>query len=454
MIINIVLLNAVAAEDCLDVIKGYLISMVESWNSNHHAGIISVVNSFDGNGETKYLTLRKPSILDSGVSTSSSTSSLCHASKESPLVTASPLFPPCPNIGQTHKLSLQDSYKTLSEQIHRNSITSLKPLREVQDPSPHTSKHQLTGHHEKQINHSVIPHARRSYVQPVLGDPIQRRIPAPLKVTSRLDTWPYPMERQRSGTSCDKLSNSQTSIANQVPILPQRSHTVVHRQIYPPPLPLRRHSDLASATTILSRFSPTLDDFNEDGKEDIYEDAEHCKAGLLDYITPKQCKRIENDSKSEATQGHIEGQPNIGKLQKKLWKRNNTPGKRMRLSIHKQSLTHSSDSSSDDSSTLKIKPKPQRRVSSYHPPHRTSVVRPTRRVTAGAVLIFDSQVDYTSPKTTDADQCSTLPDQDNVNPHVAAASEGDNEESEHNSGKHSKVRHMHLEYCLNVYLFL
>ena len=77
----------------------------------------------------------------------------------------------------------------------------------------------------------MIPHVR-SYVQPVLGDPIQQRIriPAPLKVTSRSDTWPYPMERQRSGTSCDKLSNSQTSITNHVPILPQCSHTVASPQ--------------------------------------------------------------------------------------------------------------------------------------------------------------------------------------------------------------------------------
>ena len=57
-------------------------------------------------------------------------------------------------------------------------------------------------------------------------------------------------------------------------------------------------------------------------------------------------------------------------------------------------------------------------MSSYHPPHRTSVVRPTHRVTAGAVLIFNSQVDNTNPKTTDADQCSTLPDQGSVNPHI------------------------------------
>ena len=73
--------NAVAAEDFIDVIKGYLIAMVESWNSNHHPGIFSIVNSFDGNGESKYLSLRCPSILDSGVSISSSTSSLCQPHK-------------------------------------------------------------------------------------------------------------------------------------------------------------------------------------------------------------------------------------------------------------------------------------------------------------------------------------------------------------------------------------
>ena len=567
-----ILYQTVAAEDCLDAIKKYLIAMIESWNSDHpnlHAGIVSTVSSFDANKDYRYLSLRSPSnfdTTDSGAGTGLSTSSLpCR--NEFPLVTASPLFSPPPNVGQPHKLPLQDSYKTLSEQIHRNSKTSLKTMSEVEDPNPHmTSNHQLTGHRERQINHPVIPHAR-SYVQPVLGDLIQRRTPAPLKVASKLGTWPYPIERQGSGISCDKLSNSQTSTTN------QRSHTVVHRQIYPPPLPLRRHSDLASATTILSRFSSTLDDFNEDSKDDIYEDAEHCKTGLLDYITPKQHKYIESDSKSESTQGYIEGQPNIqpdpinttalvsephpmetqesstnctnhhrslvllqrshsavhrpnhppplplqrhsdlslqtttmsptlddfnedeendnyedietlryitprqhtvakdksetnqrqpiegqpdiGKLQKKLWNRNSTFKKRKRPPVHKRSLTHSSDASSDDSDAPKNKPKPQRRMSSYHPPHRTSVVTPIRRRTVGAFPIFD--LHNTKPKTTDANQCSTLPDQSNVNPdiaHTAATSEGDNEESEHNSGKHSKVRYMHLDYCLNVYLSL
>ena len=448
LIINIALHIAVAAEECLDFIKGYLIAMVESWNNNHHAGIISIVNSFDDNAESKYLSLRRPSILDSGVSTSSSTSSLCQASstiKESPLVTASPSFSPCPNIGQPHKLSLQDSYKTLSEQTHRNSITRLMPLREVDDPSPHTSNHQLTSRRERWINHPMIPHARRSYVQPVLSDPIQRRTPAPFKLASRSDTWPHPMGRQESGTSCDMLFNSQSSITNHVPILPQRSHTVVHRPIYPPPLPQRRHSDLASSsacTTILSRFSPILDDFNEDDKDDIYEDAEHCKSKLLDCITPKQCKQLENDSKIEAIQVHIRGQPNSGKLQKKLWKRANTPRKRKRPSVHKRSLTHSSDASSDDSDTPKYKLKPHRRVSSYHPECKTSVVRQTRRKTADAFLYIDSQVEKANLRSANAGQSSISPD------HITPPSEGDNEESEHSSDKHSGVRHSYIRVAI------
>ena len=425
--------------------------MVESWNSGHpnlHAGITSVVSSFDGNKDYRYLSLRCPSNLDpdSGVGTGPSASSLprrSRSSKESPLVTAAPSFPTRPNTGQSHKLSLQDFYKTPSEQIHRNTVTSLLPLREVDDPTPPTSNHQLTGRRERRINHPMIPHARRSYVQPVLGDPIQRRTSAPFKLAS----GPHPMEIQGRSTN---YTNHQTPITtvSHVPVSPQRSHSAVRRPNYPPPLPLRRHSDSSSHTTTLSRFSPTLDDFNEVEEEDNYEDIEP-----LRFITPRQHTVAEDKSETNQRQ-HIEGRPNIGKLQKKLWKRNSTIKKRQRPAVHKRSLTHSSDASSDDSDTPKNKPKPQRRMSSFHPPHRTSVVRPTRRRTAGALPIFDSQVDN---KTADADQRSTLPDQNHVNPHIAhiaAASEGDNEESEHNSGKHSKVRHMHLEYYLNICISL
>ena len=450
MIINITLHNAVAADDCLDAIKEYLIAMVESWNnSHHHAGIISIVKSFDDSKESKYLSLRRPSIIDSGVSTSSSTSSLHYTSspfKESPLVTASSPFPPCPKTGRSHKRSLQHFYKTPLERIHRTTVACLMPPGKVDNPSPHTSNHQLTGHHETQINHPIVSYTRRSYVQPVLGDPIQQRT---IGTLHRLATWPYPMEIQGSSTKCYKPSDNQTSITDHIPTLPRRSRTVVHRPIYPPPLPLRRYSDLASSsmdTTTLSRFSPSLDDFNEDDKEDTYEDAEHCIIGVLDQITPKQHKHIETDPKSEATQRHIEGQPNIGKLQKKLWKRNNILRKGKHLSVHKQSLTHSSDASSDDSDTPKNKLKPQRRVSSYHPLRRTSVVNPTRRKTTDALPSLDLQVEKANLRTANAEQPSSLPDQKSVNLHnacIAAASEGDNEESEHNSGKYSIVRHIY-----------
>ena len=233
------------------------------------------------------------------------------------------------------------------------------------------------------------------------------------------------METQGSSIN---YTNHQTVLTSHLPISSQRSHSAVRRPSYPPPLPLRRHSDSSLHATTLSIFSPTLDDF------------------------------IVAEDKSETNQRHhIEGQPNIGKLQKKLWKRSSTFEKGKCPSVHQPSFTHSSDASSDDSDTPKNKSKPQRRASSYHPPRRTSVVRPTRRRTAGALPIFDSQIVNTNPKTADADQCTTLPDQNHVNPqiaHVAAASEGDNEESEYNRGKHSKVRHMHLEHYLNICISL
>ena len=421
--------------------------MVESWNNgNHnlHAGIASIVSSFDGNKDYRYLSLRWPSNLDpdSGVGTGPSTSSLPRSSrpsKESSLVNSSSSFAQQHNTGQLHKLSLQDSYKTSSEQIHRNTVTCLMPLGEIDNTSPCTSNHQLTGRRERHLIHPMIPHthARRSYAQPVLSEPIQRRTSAPVKIGSGLSARPYPMETQGSSTNCNGISNHQTSFTTHVPILPQRSHSAVRRPNHPPPLPVRRHSDSSSRTTTLSRFSPTLDDFNEDDEEDNYEDIEP-----LNYITPRQHTVAEDEHETNQRQ-HIEGRPNIGKLQKKLWKRNSTLKKGKRPAVHKRSLTHSSDASSDDSDTPKSKPKLQRRVSSYHPPHRASVVRPTRRKTAGALPL---QLENANLRTADADQCST-PDQNNINPHIAqiaAASEGDNEESEHNNGKHSRVRHIHL----------
>ena len=407
--------------------------MVESWNNGHHnlhADITAIVNSFDAKKDNRY-NHRHTSNLDpdSGVGTGTSTSSI-----------NIPLLLPTPSNTQLlHKCFLQHSYNTPSQQIQRNTLTCLMPLGEVDNPSPHTNSHQLTGYHERQINHPMIPYARRSYVQPVLGDPIQQHTSAPWKLISELHARPYPVKTQESSTNCNKISDHQASLTNRLPILLQRSHSVAHRPMYAATLSVRRHSDSSLHTTTLSRFSPTLDNFNEDDKEENYVDSEP-----LNYITSNQY-RVAKDKSMTNQRQHIEVQPNIGKLQKKLWKRNNTVIKGQRLSVCKRSLTHSSDASSDDSDTAKSKFKPQRRVSSYHPPRRTLVVKPARRKTTDALPSRDLLVENANLRTANAEQSSSLPDQNSVNPHnehIAAASEGDNEESEHNSGKYSRVRHI------------
>ena len=431
IILNHLLHKAIGAEDCLDTIKEYLIGMVESWNNdriNLHTGISSVVTSFDSKKDYKYLSLRCPSNLDSGVGTCPSTSSLprrSRPSRESPL-TGPPSIPPRP------KESLSENSQELSQsvEIHRNTVASVVPVGGVQNPSatfPRTSCVELPSR-QRRINHPMIPHSRRSYI---FRDTIQRRTSAPWQLVSGLGARPNPMDRQADHR---KLCSHQPS----TPLnLPQRSHSSVQTPGYPPPLPQRRHSDsVSSHINAPSRFSPTLDGCIEDDEEEDYEDAYYSTIGALEYIAPKQLK--------------LEGRPNIGKLQKKLWKRNSTLKKGRRPSVHKRSLTHSSDASSDDSDAPKSKPKPQRRVSSYHPPHRHSVTRLTRRKTAGSIPNLDSLVEDGIPKTPDVDhdQSSTL---DIVNAHIAAAIEGDNEASEHHSGKSSGVRHMHLEYNGTMY---
>ena len=390
--------------------------MVESWNNNRsnlHTGISSIVNSFGSKKDYKYLSLRCPSNLDSGVGTCPSTSSLprkSRPSRESPLATEPPAVPPRTEeslSGKPHKYSLQEPSMSHSVELHRNTVSSVMPVGEAGNLSatfPRTSFNDLPSR-ERRINYPMISHSKRSYVFP---DSIRRRTSAPQPNT--IDS-----------TDHRKLSYHRSS-PNGPPSLPQRSHSSVHRPGYPPPLPQRRHSESVSSheshITASSRFSPTLDDFIEDEEEDDDEEAHYSIVGALEYIAPKQL---------------IEGRPNIGKLQKKLWKRNSTLKKGRRPSVHKRSLTHSSDdASSDDSDAPKSKPKPQRRISSYHPTHRVSVTRPIRRKTAGSVPNLDSLVEDAMPKTTDVDQSSTLPKQ--------AASEGDNEASEHNSGKSSGVR--------------
>lgn len=414
--------KAIGAEDCLDTIKEYLIGMVESWNNNHinlHTGISSIITSFGSKKDYKYLSLRCPSNLDSGVGTCPSTSSLprkSRPSRESPLVTEPPAVPPRPKeslSGRPHKFSLQESSMSHSVELQRKTVSSvMPPVGEAEKLSatfPRTSFNDLPSR-ERRTNHPMISHAKRSYVHP---DSIRRRISAPWKLSSGLNPQPNPM----GSTDHKKLSYHQSS-PNGPPSLPQRSHSSVQRPSYPPPLPQRKHSEAVSShITALSRFSPTLDDFIEDEEED-YEEAHYSIVGALDYIAPKQL---------------VEGRPNIGKLQKKLCKRNSTLRKGRRPSVHKRSLTHSSDdASSDDSDAPKNKPKPQRRVSSYHPMHRISVTKPIRRKTFGAIPNLDSLVEDAMPKTTDVDQSSSLLKQ--------AASEGDNEASEHNSSKSSGVR--------------
>ena len=415
------LLKAIGAEDCLDTIKEYLIGMVESWNNNRsnlHTGIYSIVNSFGGGmKDYKYLSLRCPSNLDSGVGTCPSTSSLprkSRPSRESPLATEPPAVPPRPKeslSGKPHKYSLQEPSMSHSVELHRNTVSSVGPVGEnLSATFPRTSFNDLP-QRERRINYPMIPHSKRSYV---FQDSIRRRTSAPWKLASGLSPQPNSID----STDLRKLSCPLSS-PNDPSSLPRRSHSSVHRPGYPPPLPERRHSESASSQiNTLSRFSPTLDDFIEDEEEEDYEEERYSTVGALEYIAPKQL---------------VEGRPDISKLQKKLCKRNSTLKKGRRPSVHKRSLTHSSDdASSDDSDAPKSKPKPQRRVSSYHPMHRTSVTKPIRRKTAGSFPNLESLVEDAMPKTADVDQSSTLPKQ--------PASEGDNEASEHNSSKNSGVR--------------
>ena len=411
--------------------------MVESWNndrSNLHTGISSIVSSFGSKKDYKYLSLRCPSNLDSGVGTCPSTSSLprrSRPSRESPLATKPPSVPPRPKetlSGKPHKFSLQETPMSQSVELHRNTVTSVMPVGEAEAENlsatfPRSSFNQLPSR-ERRINYPMISHSRRS------SDSIRRRTSAPWKLASGLG----PQPNSTDGTDHRKLSDHRPS-TNCPPNLPQRSHSSVQRPGYPPPLPQRRHSEAVSShINASSRFSPTLDDFVEDDEEEDNEEAHYSIVGALDYIAPKQLTK------------RVEGLPNIGKLQKKLWKRNSTLKKGRRPSVHKRSLTHSSDASSDDSDAPKSKLKPQRRVSSYHPPHRISVTKLTRRKTAGSIPNLDSLVEDAMPKTADVDQSSTLTKQDIVNAHIAPASEGDNEASEYNSGKNSGVRHIQLEY--------
>ena len=399
---------AMGAKNCVDTIKDYLIGMVESWNNNLHTGIASIVSSFGGKKDYKYLSLRCPSGLDSGVATGPSTSSLprrSRPSKESPLVTEPPSFPPRSKeslSGKPHKFSLQDSYTSQSVEVHRNTVTSLMPLQEAQQPNPSA---QLPSR-ERRVNPPAIPHSRRSYVLP---DPIHRRTSAPWKLVSELGAQPNPAERQ--GANLRKPSAAFISAT-----FPKRSHSSVRRPSYAPPLPRRRHSDsVSSGIDASSRFSPALDNFIEDDEEDIDDEEHYSIIEALDYITPKQLK------------GRIEGCPDIGKLQKKLCKRNTTLKKGRRPSVHRRSLTHSSDASSDDSDSAKSRPKPQRRVSSYHPSHRISVTKAKpvrRRTTASSFPLVEGIV----PKTA---KSGTIPEQDIVDPHNVLADDGDNEASEY-----------------------
>ena len=398
---------AILAKNCVDTIKDYLIGMVESWNNdrlNLHSGITSIVDSFGGKKDYKYLSLRCPSNLDSGVATGPSTSSLprrSQPSRESPLVKEPPSFPPRSKEslrGKSHEFS-QDSYVSKSVE----TLTSLMPLQEPQQPNPSASHCELPSR-ERRVNPMVIPHSRRSYVFP---EPSRRRTSAPWKLISELATQPKPSERH--GVNPRRPSAASISATPQ-----NRSRSSVRRPSYAPPLPQRRHSDsVSSGIGASSRFSPQLDRFIEDDEEEIDEEEHYSIIDALDYITPKRFT------------GCIEGRPDINKLQKKLCKRNNTLKKGRRPSVHRQSLTHSSDASSDDSDTG---PKPQRRVSSYHPPRKTSVIKAKpahRRITTSSFPLGEDTV----PKTAES---SVVPEQDVVNSHnVQANNDGDNEASEY-----------------------
>ena len=439
--------KAMTAEHCLDTVKDYLIGMVESWDgsNNLHTGIISIVNSF-GSKDYKYLSLRYPSGVDSGVTTSgsrgASASSLprkSRPSKESPLAMEPPLVPPRPIETFTprpHKLSLQDSYRNKSENEHRKTVNSVMPVRGVAENTstafPHAETHNLPTHHVRHKNQPIIP-PQRSFVY---TDPVKRRTSAPTKLISGSGAQASSVGRQESDNHFKKVSDHHISTTQ---TLPYRSRSE-RRPGYPPPLPKRRHSDSVDSSAIRSsKFSPTLDDFTEDEEDIDEEDSHYSVIGALDYIVPKQHR--EADHKTEGSRNDVESQPNIGKLQKELQKRNSTLKKRKRPSLHKRSFTHSSDASSDDSDAGKRKFKLERRVSSYHPQHKkTSVTRSTavRRKTAGSLPISSSPMEITVQ----------LPDQEKSRPPIQPTSDGDSEATEHLISKQHEVRHVQLEYLL------
>lgn len=425
------------AEHCLDAIKNYLIGMVESWvrDGRHiHAGITSIVSSFDVKKDYKYLTIRCPSNIDSGVTTScaslaadvgSSTTSLprtSQLSRESPLATEPPSIPPRSRESfttQSHKISLQDSHTNQSVSIRRTTVNSMMPVGAVENYNA-ISHGNTSSNRVRKINQPMTSQGRRSYASP---NPIERRVSAPVKLRSL-------MERQKSGVDC---SDHQTSTT------PPRSQSTMHSPVYAPPLPQRKYSrGLTSSTTnTLSRIMPTLGKFEEDEEDDRYAIIE-----ALNYIVPR--RHGETDYKSTTNCKDVEDRPNIAKLQKKLCKRNSTLKKRKHPSVHKRSLTHSSDASSDDS-----EPKPHRRVSSYHPPRRISLTKSkiVHRNTTYSFPNVTSLVEKTMPEATDV---SILSDQDNDNIPIAPTSDGDDEVSEYfASSKHSVVRHIHLRHYLD-----
>ena len=420
--------KAMTAEHCLDTVKDYLIGMVESWDSsiNLHTGITSIVNSF-GVKEGDYLSLC-PSGYDSGITICSSRgASLPHRpqlSKELPLTMEPPLVPPRPIetfTPRSHKLSLQDSYRNKSESKRRKTVNSVMPVGGVAENTstafPHAETHNLPTHHVRHKNQPIIP-PRRSFVY---TDPVQRRTSAPTKLISGSGAQASPIEKQESDNNFTKVSD-QTSTTHYLLNLPCRSHSA-RKPVYPPPLPERRHDSVNLSAISSSKFSPTLDNFPEEEQE---EDRYYSIIGALNYILPKQHR--EADHKTEGNRNDVESQPNIGKLQKELQKRNNTLKRKKRHSIHKQkSLTHSSDASSDDSDAKKRKFKLERRASSYHPQHkRTSVTKSTtvRRKTAGSMPISSSSVS----------------DQEKPKPPIQPTSDGDSEVSEHLIGKQHEVK--------------
>ena len=262
---------------------------------------------------------------------------------------------------------------------------------------------------------------RRSYMPP---NPIERRTSAPVK----LHTIPSVMEKEGSGREFPDQKSAT------LPHLPQRSHSSVQSSVYAPPLPKRTYSGWTTpATTTLSRILPTLGEFEEDEEDERYAIVE-----ALSCIIPKQ--HGQSDHEVTASCKNVEGLPNIGKLQKKLWKRNSTLKKGKHPSVQKRSLTHSSDASSDDSDTGRNK---SRRVSSYHPPRRMSLTKSkmVRRKTTTSYPSVASLVENTIPESIDVDQSSVLSDR---NIPISPTSDGDNEASEYFASNKCSVVRKHL----------